>query len=479
MSLISAGFIGLALLVTLIYNFRADWRYREAILFIASWMFIATYVVSFVQIVPLLGFLALGYLAIELVRLHKGGTLFFVCISAILVSYVVLKRYSFFQGYLALSFPYLIVGLSYILFRILHIVIDMREGAFNQRIPVLRYLNYTTNFLCFISGPIQQYPQYEADLERAPRAPNAEQVFAAFRRVVLGYFKICVLSGIANYIFSKESGLILSPISHLGHVSFTLHYYASALCYTYYLYMNFSGYMDVVIGLGSLLDRELPENFNRPFLATGFLEFWGRWHMTLSNWFKIYLFNPLLKFCVERISAASIMPWLGVLIFFVTFLVMGLWHGTTLVFLIYGLLMGLGASMNKLWQVGMVAWAGKKKYKKFCELPLYHYFCRGITLAYFSLGITCLWVNMPQLLLVLQKQGVVAGVGGLFFLAAACGMLMFVIDKAYGAAIKLRQRFAFQPGLVASNLSLAFAILAIFFITSFFHKAPEFIYKAF
>src|SRR5260370_33440031 len=109
--------------------------------------------------------------------------------------------------------------------------------------------------------------------------------------------------------------------------------------------------MDIVIGKGVLRGQELAENFDRPFSARTFLEFWQRWHMTLSQWFKISLFNPLVMLLMSCFPAPALTAYLGVLAFFITFLVMGIWHGTTAVFVVYGLLMGAGASINKLWQV--------------------------------------------------------------------------------------------------------------------------------
>src|SRR5262250_2889257 len=100
--------------------------------------------------------------------------------------------------------------------------------------------------------------------------------------------------------------------------------------------------MDVVIGIGRFYGFRLPENFDRPFAAGNFLEFWTRWHITLSNWFKVYVFNPGLRALAARVETPRAMPYLGVLAYFVTFLLMGVWHGSTRAFVIYGLLLGAG-----------------------------------------------------------------------------------------------------------------------------------------
>ena len=101
----------------------------------------------------------------------------------------------------------------------------------------------------------------------------------------------------------------------------------AAALFAVYLYANFSGYMDVVIGTARFLRIELPENFHWPFAATGYIDFWGRWHMTLSTWFKTYVYSPLLMTLMRRYPAASAEPYLGVFAYFVTFFFVGVWHG--------------------------------------------------------------------------------------------------------------------------------------------------------
>src|SRR3546814_7265352 len=105
--------------------------------------------------------------------------------------------------------------------------------------------------------------------------------------------------------------------------------------------------MGVAIGLGRLLGIAIPENFNRPELARNFLEFWSRWHITLSDWFKFYVFNPVTKELLRIADRPTLTPWLGAVGFFLTFFVMGVWHGTSATFVVYGLLLGLGVSLNK------------------------------------------------------------------------------------------------------------------------------------
>jgi D-alanyl-lipoteichoic acid acyltransferase DltB (MBOAT superfamily) len=257
-------------------------------------------------------------------------------------------------------------------------------------------------------------------------------------------------------------------------------YASSAIAYTVYLYYNFSGYMDIVIGVGWLLGQDLPENFNKPFLARDFLEFWTRWHMTLSQWFKTYLFNPLMSLLIDRFPQPVMVPYLGVTAFFVTFFVMGIWHGTTPVFAVYGALMGAGASINKLWQLMLVDHLGRQKYRLLGEKPLYAYACRGLTCSFFAIGITCLWVNMDQL----RRLWGTLGPGGLsstlLLIAAFSGFAMFLQDFV----VRLARKWLARPALLSEygmlgNFWSAAEILIIVIVSTFFHKTPEFVYRAF
>jgi alginate O-acetyltransferase complex protein AlgI len=172
--------------------------------------------------------------------------------------------------------------------------------------------------------------------------------------------KFIVISGSANYLFTRLSSVLFSspPSSYI--VSVTA-FSVMSLCYTVYLYYNFSGYMDIVLGIGTLLGFDLPENFNQPFRARDFLEFWTRWHITLSLWFKTYLFNPLMSILLRSDKRPAMVPYLGVMAYFVTFGIMGLWHGTTAMFLVYGLVMGAGASIVKLWQLILMKYIGRRR----------------------------------------------------------------------------------------------------------------------
>ena len=481
MDFTSFQYLGFVTATVLAFNAWRSVPFRQSVLLVANLVFLASFAQSAEQLAPLLSFLVLGYAATRWVAHWRAPGLLGWTIFLIVAVFVVLKRYTFLPARMELPFLYLQVGLSYILFRILQMVIDSAGGEKEMQLDPLNFVNFTCNFLCFVSGPIQRSNEYLADLGQLDRKVDAEIAFAAIHRMIKGFVKLAVVSAVFNYLFANLSVPVLAQATSLSGWRFAAQYAASAVTYTFYLYYNFLGYMDIVIGIGWLLGQNLPENFNRPFSARNIFEFWSRWHMTLSEWFKTYLFNPLMRFLAAHVAAPDWLPYLGVIAFFVTFFVMGVWHGSTGVFMIYGLVMGAGASLNKLWQVFMTQRLGKKQYKAVGETFAYASLARGLMFAFFALAVTGLWVNLDQLSLLAQRLGV----AGLVFAFVGTALCAAVAGPMVDCVGRLLARLAPRldgpgvSGLITQNIVLASEVTLIFAVGSFFHKAPEFVYKAF
>jgi alginate O-acetyltransferase complex protein AlgI len=479
MSLTSPLFFAFLAATIVAFHINESVAYRRFVLGVANAVFIASYLTDFTQAVPLLAFLALGYVCVSILYLRKSSLVLMLGVAAVLCLYVFLKRFSFFEGLGHLPFPYLTVGLSYILFRILHIMVDVRSGDLVERIGPLAFFRFTCNFLCFVSGPIQRYQDFSAADGPSRVQLDSSKVYEAFSRIATGYVKFVIIAATAEYAFTFLSPQLLQATS-LPFPKLCATYAAVASLYTIYLYFNFSGYMDIVIGVGTLLGQSLPENFDKPFSARSFLEFWQRWHMTLSQWFKFYLFNPLVMLLMTWFPAPALTPYLGVLAFFVTFLVMGVWHGTTAVFVIYGLLMGAGASINKLWQVACTERLGKKRYRMLSESTAYVYFARGLTIGYYVLALTCLWVTeLPQFTHLMMRLGVAGILGTFVLLVAGFAMAALILDSAVARFRAPLSFSAIGGGEIIRNFTLASKMMAIFAVATLLHKAPDFVYKAF
>jgi D-alanyl-lipoteichoic acid acyltransferase DltB (MBOAT superfamily) len=202
--------------------------------------------------------------------------------------------------------------------------------------------------------------------------------------------------------------------------------------------------------------------------------------MTLSEWFKTYLFNPLLGVLASRYGTARAMPALGVIAFFVSFFVMGVWHGSTLVFVIYGLVMGAGVSITKVWQLWLIARLGKKGARSLSASPAYQAAASGITISFFSIAVTALWVDWGQLHQLAASVGATGLVVTFVLLAVISAVVFPGIEWLMQRGTGLQTNWWIAVNTPAARqFLLGASVLFIVAVNSFFHKAPEFVYKAF
>ncbi len=478
MSFTSFTFLLFVLVVVVLVNAAKSVRIRAWLLLVANVVFLASYADRPTELAPLLAFMLLGYGLIEALRRTRSSALLWVGLAFVLGTFVTLKKYAFIPDGLTLHGAYAIVGISYVLFRVVHLMVDAAQGELRERVPPLSFFNYTASFLTLTAGPIQRYKDFERE-STAPSALDEALVYQAFARIVRGFLRIAVVSAVFNYLFAALSGQVLASTATLPWTQLLGTYAASAVAYTVFLYANFAGYMDVVVGVAALLGQKLPENFDHPFRARSFLDFWARWHITLSTWFRMYVFNPLLRVLAARVTSPALAPYLAVVAFFLTFLLMGIWHGATSVFVVYGLFMGAGASVNKLWQLQAAKRLGKARYKALCEKPVAIYVARGMTFAYFALGLSCLWLDLGELSAISARLGVPGWLAAYLGLTFAAALAFAGWDALAKVALELREKSAFELGTATRNLGLAAQILLIVSVSSFFHKSPEFVYRAF
>ncbi|HAT50205.1 MAG: hypothetical protein HQL07_13475 [Nitrospirae bacterium] len=378
----SVEFFVFFLFFAVLFNARQLVAYKQIILFGANVCFIATFSESVLSFLPLFGFVTFGYMLILYARLGRSE-LFYLLVSFFVIVFIYIKKYSLLSFIPSIPFPYVLVGLSYILFKILHLLIDIHGGYLRGKISFLEYFNYLFFFPCFVSGPIQRYQDFSEQIHRDSHQDySSDEVVSIFSRITSGFFKFLVFAAIFSQLYKS---LLINTSFGGGSVSLAGRFAVIFIAHGLYIYFNFSGFIDIVIGLGRLLGIHLPENFNKPHLSENFLDFWSRWHITMSEWFKFYIFNPLLKVLYTRVSPG----FASFICYVITFLFMGIWHGTTLIFFLYGLVMGFGAGVNKLYQSGVKHWIGKKGYNRLKSYSSYRLICRAMTAAYFSMSIIC------------------------------------------------------------------------------------------
>jgi alginate O-acetyltransferase complex protein AlgI len=223
------------------------------------------------------------------------------------------------------------LGFSYIAFRLIHTIRDRQSGKL-PAVNLQEYVNYVIFFPTVTAGPIDRLERFVADL-RMPSVMAANQFLDGGQRLSFGLFKKFVLADTLALI-ALNAVNATQVIS--GGWTWVLLY-----AFSFQIFLDFSGYTDIAIGLGRWLGINLPENFNHPYLKPNLTQFWNNWHMTLTQWFRAYYFNPLTR--AMRAAKKPLPAWFTLFFTQVTTMVLiGMWHGITWSFIIWGLWQGIG-----------------------------------------------------------------------------------------------------------------------------------------
>lgn len=224
------------------------------------------------------------------------------------------------------------IGISFYTFQTMSYTIDCYRGKVKPQRDFLDFAVFVTMFPQLIAGPIVKYTQIEAQLRE--RKPDMIQISYGCKRFVIGLAKKVLLANNLGLLWSQVSGRDFGELS-------VLMAWLGIIAFTFQIYFDFSGYSDMAIGLGACLGFVFPENFNYPYVATSVTDFWRRWHMTLSGWFKEYVYIPLggnkkgIGWQIRNIL--------------IVWMLTGIWHGAGWNFLIWGLWFAFWLIMEKLW----------------------------------------------------------------------------------------------------------------------------------
>jgi alginate O-acetyltransferase complex protein AlgI len=236
-------------------------------------------------------------------------------------------------GYAPVNVPriYLPSGISFFIFAIMSYVIDLYRGKTEvQRNPLSLGL-YLSLFPKLMQGPIERYGDIVKQFIERRISPEA---FACgVRRFIVGLAKKVLIANTlavtVNKIFSTPAKDLSADVAWLGIAGFILQ-----------LYFDFSGYTDMAIGLGKMFGFTFRENFNYPYIARSFRDFWQRWHLTLTSWFRDYLYIPL--------GGSRVSRWRGYYNIIFVFLLTGMWHGASWTFICWGLFNGVFLVFERL-----------------------------------------------------------------------------------------------------------------------------------
>ncbi len=260
------------------------------------------------------------------------------------------------------------IGLSFYIFQTLGYVIDVYRGSVKAERNLFRHALYLSYFPHLLQGPLADYSDLSVQLYQRHVFDETEAI-CGIRRIVWGFFKKLV---IANQI-----SVVIDPIWENVENNYGIVLLMALVLYAVQLYADFSGYMDIALGCSQMLGIKLDENFDLPYFSKNIPEYWRRWHITLGRWFRTYVYYPILRnklnssfrahYRKKHPYASTTVPTVGAL--FITWLLIGLWHGANWGYVAHGLFHGFFIIMSVV-----LAPLYKKFHKQFPKLKEKYFF---------------------------------------------------------------------------------------------------------
>lgn len=216
------------------------------------------------------------------------------------------------------------VGISFYTFQILSYIIDVYRGDVKAQKSIIPFATYISMFPQLIAGPIVQY--YDVEKQLTDREVTTEKFAAGIMFFIKGLGKKIIFANTVGAVYTEILGMETSSISVVTS-------WIGIICYTLQIYFDFSGYSDMAVGLGKMLGFDFVQNFNFPYKATSITDFWRRWHISLSSWFRDYVYIPLGG--NRKGTARTVFNIL------VVWSLTGLWHGAAWNFIAWGAFYGI------------------------------------------------------------------------------------------------------------------------------------------
>ncbi len=326
--------------IVFVLYFLVPNKLKNFILLVASLFFYAWGEPSYVII--MIGVSVVGYifgLLIDRFRSKKSLSKLFMVLSIVITfgilalfkyaDFIISNINTLFKSNINLLKLALPIGISFYTFQIASYTIDLYRGNIKVQKSLIKFMTYVSMFPQLIAGPIVRYSDIEKEINE--RKVTIDEASYGIRRFVIGFAKKILLANVLG-----EFCDIAKSSSNMS----VMFMWAYIIAYSLHIYFDFSGYSDMAIGLGRILGFHFPENFNYPYISKSITEFWRRWHMTLSGWFRDYVYIPLGGNRVSKIK------WFRNIL--VVWAFTGLWHGASWNFVLWGLYFALILLLEKL-----------------------------------------------------------------------------------------------------------------------------------
>ncbi len=244
-----------------------------------------------------------------------------------------------------------ILGISYVTFRTAQIIIEIFDGVINE-INFLEFTGFLIFFPSISSGPIDRSRRFSEDWNKVYKRNEYLNLLGdGIEKILIGILYKFVLAA----IFYKIEESFIESYSFLSMLFY-------GYSYGFYMFFDFAGYSLMAIGTSYILGIKTPENFNKPFISKDIKEFWDRWHITLSHWFRDFVFSRFVMKCIKKKWFSTKLQRASVG-FIVNMLIMGVWHGITPYYILYGLYHGILLAVTETYQKKSKFYKKNKKKK--------------------------------------------------------------------------------------------------------------------
>lgn len=353
------------------------------------------------------------------------------------------------------------IGLSYYIFQTIGYITDIKRGTINAETNFYRFTLFTIYFPKLLVGPIERANHFLPQLKRKISF-DKENIIEGAKRIAWGLFKKLV---VADRIAIYHTAVMLHSDRESG---ITLLF--ASLLYTFQVYADFSGYTDIALGTARMFGFHLMENFKQPLLAKNVSDFWRRWHISLSSWVNDYIFNPI------ALKYRDWGEWGVFYALFVSFVVIGIWHGAAWTYVFFGILQAIALIYET------VTRRGRKRMLKKMSSEIYNNI--SILLTFLFVSFSLIIFQSPTL------NKAVAIVNGIFtqpgklFIDKPSTILFIFIGIAVMMLYDLQEEFKlFRFSLFSNNnwliQQLSYAFLLIYILLAGVFDGGQFIYFAF
>lgn len=290
------------------------------------------------QLLYIVSFLIFEYIIItlflKLTRIKEQSESVYFVFLILSILPLLIYKFSSLVGYSIFGF----IGISYMTFKCIQYVMEIKDGLIKE-VSASNFFYLNLFFPSLISGPIDRSRRFNDDVnEIKTKSEYIELLTSGLQKILIGaVYKFVISQLIYPYMQNYSQGNGIKTIV------------AYMYLYGFYLFFDFAGYSLMAIGTGNIFGVRLPDNFNKPFISKDIKEFWDRWHISLSYWFRDFVFSRVIRRMIRnkriknKLTRASIA-------FVINMLIMGLWHGLSLNYIIYGLYHGMLLAVTEVYQ---------------------------------------------------------------------------------------------------------------------------------